>query len=284
MFYYLLPNNHISGGVKVAYQFCSLLAELGVDASVATPDGIAPGWLWTNVRTVRQDEGMMKAASGLIFSFPPDFYAAKKLHSRCIYHCQGTNEALMPQEIYSDRSITILTCWQQAAEHFRARGRDDIIEVGIHISDAFVPGEKKRGQIALMPRRGMRACLPSLMSVAQGYFRPIHNKGEGEVAAIFARSEYFIATASMEYFGLPALEAMASGCKVVSVPVIGGAEYLKHGVNCMVSPPSELHHALRRLSEMDESELLRRASETAARYTRPAQKQILTPNIERIFR
>jgi glycosyltransferase involved in cell wall biosynthesis len=62
------------------------------------------------------------------------------------------------------------------------------------------------------------------------------------------RSEYFIATSVGEQFGLPALEAMAAGAVVISVPVRGGMDYLRDGENCVVAGPDEVAGVLASLS------------------------------------
>ena len=49
----------------------------------------------------------------------------------------------------------------------------------------------------------------------------------------------YLATAEGEWSGLPALEAMSAGCVVVSVPVLGGMEYLDDGVNCRMAGPRD---------------------------------------------
>ena len=58
---------------------------------------------------------------------------------------------------------------------------------------------------------------------------------ENEVARVMKSCSIFLATAEHEWYGLPALEAMSAGCVVVSVPVLGGMEYLHDGINCRVA-------------------------------------------------
>ena len=73
---------------------------------------------------------------------------------------------------------------------------------------------------------------------------PIDAVPEREVARRLKGAGIFLVTAAGEEFALPALEAMAAGCVVVSVPVQGAMEFLHDGENCVVAEPDALAERL----------------------------------------
>ena len=56
-----------------------------------------------------------------------------------------------------------------------------------------------------------------------------------EFAKVLRKHRYYLSLAAMEGFGLPMLEAMASGCTAVGWDAGGSSEYTDHGRNCMIA-------------------------------------------------
>jgi glycosyltransferase involved in cell wall biosynthesis len=82
----------------------------------------------------------------------------------------------------------------------------------------------------------------------------------------------FTSTIEQEAFGLVPLEAMASGCPVVSTGVGGSGEYCQHGVNCLRVPPGDLTALAAAVRRLAADPALRRrlvqgGLQTAARLT-----------------
>lgn len=106
----------------------------------------------------------------------------------------------------------------------------EIIPVPID-HDLFRPAIKVL-QIAYMPRkladearfieRAFREMAPELRAVT---WFPIDNMQRPDVAAVLNHSAVFLSLATKEGFGMPALEALASGCIVVGFTGFGGDEY-----------------------------------------------------------
>lgn len=287
MNYYFLPGTGIYGGIKVGYRFADLLNELGAPAAVVTPDGRAPDWFRSSAPTLREADALLRltAADTILFSLPHDHARLAALPARKVFHCQGTDPLIDP--ILADPAVTILTCWPQAAAYVRRRADRPSVEVGISIDPVFeYDGRPKMpATVAFMPRRGQalaeacRQANPHLRAV------PIDGLPERAVAAVMRRAEYYLATAVNEWFGLPALEAMAAGCVVVSVPPLGGMDYLADGANAVLAEPAGLAAALAAISAPDaaarRARLRDHARATASAYRPGMQRKTVAALLEK---
>lgn len=242
MNYYFLPGTGIYGGIKVGFQFAQMLAELGVPIVAATPDGRAPDWFRSSVPTLPQAAVLagLRPEDTVLFSFPDDYVRLKATPARLLFHCQGTDPQIDP--ILRDGDVGLLACWEQAAGYMAERAGRPPIEVGIAISDCFYyDGRPKRpDDVAYMPRRGLAIAEAAADACPELHFVAIDGLGEEQAAGIMKRSACFVATSVGEWFGLPALEAMAAGCVVASVPTVGGGIFLRDGETAIVASADAL--------------------------------------------
>lgn len=276
MIVYVLPGAGVYGGIKVGVQFVDLLRSLGVDAVAATPDGEAPQWCRSAAPVAARADVLprLTAADTVIFSLPHDHAVVRATPARAVFHCQGTDPAIVP--VLEDPAVVLLTCWAQAAEFVRSTTGRMPIEVGLSIDDVFFergPGRVER-TVAHMARRGRTDVAAALGGVSH---LVIDGDREPVVAAKLQSADLFVAVAEGEWFGLPALEAMAAGCSVVSVPTVGGGEYLHHDRNALVVEPAAIPAAVASLLADDGRRgLLRRNGRiTAQRYRRAVQAERL---------
>ena len=112
--------------------------------------------------------------------------------------------------------------------------------------------------------------LPNRAAIAS-----LEARSETEMAAFYRRCDIFVFPSLAEGFGLPALEALASGCALVTTDCGGVAAFARGDENClMVAPgcPAELAAAIERLAR--EPGLRRRLVQsglaTAPRFSRTA--------------
>lgn len=276
MNYYLIPGTGIYGGIKVAAGFAEALNRLGAPCCLATPDGTAPAWFQASVATVSHDTALASArvSDNILFSLPHDYPKLKSTAARLVFHCQGTDPLIDP--ILADPNVALLSCWPQATTYMHDKSGRNPIEVGLSISPCFFydGAPKLHGTVAFMPRRGRdiaaacQAALPNLR------FVPVKDATEADVARVMKSSEYYLATAVNEWFGLPAFEAMAAGCVVLSVPVLGGMDYLRNDSNALVVEPEQLPARLAWISADERHDIRARLRDHAvatAHLFRPAE-------------
>lgn len=262
---YHFPGTGIYGGIKVGYQFAALLNDLGVPTVAATPDGSAPQWFRAAVPTISHEDARRSLArvANVLFSYPPDYVNLLMWNAPLVVHCQGTDDRMDP--VFANPDVRILTCWPQARSHVRTLTGRETIEVGISVSGDFYYGgeDKLTGTVAYMPRRGNEIVTLVRRQNRGLRFSAIKGADEAKTAAIMKRSEFYLATSVGEQFGLPAFEAMAAGCVVVSVPVVGGMDYLRHGENCIVAAPADLPGALAEIAREEHAPLRARLRQSA---------------------
>jgi glycosyltransferase involved in cell wall biosynthesis len=66
-----------------------------------------------------------------------------------------------------------------------------------------------------------------------------HPRPEREMAEFYGRCDLFVFSSRGEGFGLPALEAMACGCAVVTTDSGGVRQFARDGQNCLMPPPND---------------------------------------------
>lgn len=246
MIYYFLPGEGRFGGVKVGCQFVEALTSFGLPAVLAIPGGRAPGWMNLRAPVVddRLAEERLSDGDWAILNWPLDYQRLKGLPGRRVLHCQGTDPLLDP--ILADPSVLVLTCWEQASRYCREGFGREPVEVGIEASPCFFGGgeEREENRVAYMPRRGYDLACRCMRECPDLDFVPIDGLDEAAVASTLKGCGLYLATSVGEWFGLPALEAMAAGCVVVTVPVLGGMEYLLPGETCVLAEADRLPAAL----------------------------------------
>src|SRR5581483_11831259 len=79
----------------------------------------------------------------------------------------------------------------------------------------------------------------------------VPSETEAEMAALYQACDVFVFPSRSEGFGLPALEALASGCALLSTDCGGVREFARPNENCLLIPPGDpaaLAEALLRLA------------------------------------
>jgi len=109
--------------------------------------------------------------------------------------------------------------------------------------------------------------------------KPIHpigsvfvNPEQSQIGSLLRKSDLFVSASLYESFSLPCLEAMASGCAVITTKNKGVEEYAVDGVNCIMiamNNPGDLAEKMIQVMESDTlaSNLISEGINTASQYT-----------------
>ncbi len=81
----------------------------------------------------------------------------------------------------------------------------------------------------------------------------LYPKNDADMASFYRGCDIFISTSYWEGFGLPALEAMASGCVVITSNNGGSNTYARDRVNCLVYPPKDVDALVEKIKTLYEN-------------------------------
>lgn len=73
-----------------------------------------------------------------------------------------------------------------------------------------------------------------------------------ELASLYNQHKYFLTLNPNEGFGLPPLEAMASGCAVFGFDSMGGRDYFDHGKNAFIVPYGDFEQLSEYLQQIEQ--------------------------------
>jgi hypothetical protein len=109
-----------------------------------------------------------------------------------------------------------------------------VSRIRLGISQCFQYSDKKKKQIAFMPRKlsedftQLFNIITNRIELKDWSFIAIDNMTELEVANVLKESAVFLSFNHREGFGLPPVEAMACGCYVIGYTGNGGKEYFNN--------------------------------------------------------
>jgi glycosyltransferase involved in cell wall biosynthesis len=246
--YYLCPDYRSpSGGIRVIYRHVDALNEAGRPAAVLHhADGFRCDWFENRTRVVGAPSVELGAADVLVVPevYGPFLDQLPRGPRRVAFNQNGyltfQHVRVGSTPAYGEFEAA-MTVSEDSAEllRFAFPGlRVDVVPNSID-PDLFHPQEERPGRrLALMPRKrpgDAELILRLLGERLTGWeVTPIAGMSEEETAATLRAAPVFLALGFREGFGLPAAEAMASGCFVVGFPGFGGREVFDPGFSAAV--------------------------------------------------
>jgi glycosyltransferase involved in cell wall biosynthesis len=247
--YYVAPDNdQPSGGTRTLYRHVDILNAQGFEAAVVhVRKGFS--YTWFDHRT------RIEYARDVCIG-PSDIVVVPEIYVRSIRNLPpGTKTVVFSQGAYltfaqetvdsslvisnylgSRDLLAIMVVSDDSAEYLRYAFPSLRVE-RVHQSidfDTFYPSSGPHGRrIAFMPRRYLGDIVQVVQllrarNALRGWeLSPIHNCTPAQAAEKLRASAIFLTANHQEGFGLPPVEAMASGCVVAGFPGHGGREYLQ---------------------------------------------------------
>ena len=231
-----------SGGVATIYRHAEILADYGIAAFVALPKK-PPVDFYSSRAQLIVHGNQMQPQPGDVFvipeGFPQHVKALESVPVKRIMFCQNQYYLPFPEQPGSGATEfgvhTIVASSEAVRTCFRdVYGIADMPLIPYAIDPAvFSTTTAKRRQIAFMPRK-LGQEVPFLKATFRRRHRrhadipwiAIHNATQRQAAQVMAESAVFLSLSHKESFGLPPLEAMASGCLVAGFHGDGGREYM----------------------------------------------------------
>lgn len=232
------PRTQIAGGIRTTYRHAELLQKMGIEAAVFSPEG-HPDWFRSGATVLRGPSLSLNGSEIIVINEIIDPVLANflRLNARKQMFCQNqfyVFGAILGLKSHAELGISQIYCSSQSIQDFFSSvyGCRDLDVVPYAVDGAlFRPGDKKL-QIAYVPRKlpfeaefiktAFRKKFPRYQSLP---WLAIDGATEEETARIMAESAVFLALGHRDSFGLPAVEAMSSGCAVVGLHGTGGLEF-----------------------------------------------------------
>lgn len=285
------------GGVRIAHHHVALLRKNGFDARILLMEEPKQNFFDGSGVLVEHWSQMKNLSKNDVLVVPEPWYPniknAAQLASRTFVFCQNHYNiffGLRGAPDYRSMGVDELFSCSGVISKFLEdlMGIDHVPVIRNAIDhDLFKPGHQpngarqaKRRQIAFMPRK-MRL----EASFIQGVFRrkyprhadvewvAIEDVQESDVARMMRDAAIFLSLGRNEGFGLPPIEAMASGCLIVGFVADGGREFAteRNGLWCepenYVAVADRLADALDGLDTPVYQNMVEAGLETAASYS-----------------
>lgn len=242
-----------TGGVKVIYQHCMLLRELGIDAKPVLMGKYHGNLFHFDIPTVKYDEVIdiinaddivvateFKPYEGLLFKD-----ATKILF---LQNWIGLTKWLSPEDkhkSYFDLGYNkVITCSQFCSEYVQEHMNIPATTItnGIDLS-LFQPDGTKRipMRVLAMSRKNPKdlETIKTLLKNSDYDIRVVDGLTQSELIKEYQSADIFVATGYPEGFSLPPLEAMACGCVVIGFTGGAGREFMRHNETALVAEDAD---------------------------------------------
>lgn len=262
----LRKKNPIIGGVKVFYQHCEILNDLGYRAYPVLM-GKSELYSFGYSRKVLTLENLGTALKENDIVVGTEFCPYEALvfeKSIKIVFVQNwinlrKNRRFRPEDdgkSYHEMGYDyVLACSQYIQEFVREKmqAKSYLVTNGIDLA-RFKPDASKRQdhRVLYMPRKN-RQDIDAIRHMLRGLnlnFVAADKLSETELIAEYQKADIFLASGYPEGFGLPPLEAMACGCAVVGFTGRGANEYMLDGKTALVAPDGDCEVAASKLRKL----------------------------------
>ena len=292
--WYLAPNRHIYGGVKILYNHVDILSTLGVNAVLAVEDGVnwpAQWFPWNPERLVFGEN--VRAAVG-----PDDTVVIPEFRYRDVVHYARAKRRLL--FVQNQGLANGIGEWERLGydgvltlgrpdgvpsflEEFllRRHCRLPMFAIPNHFDDdgwQEIEGRKRPGSILCLPRKGPEFVARLVREFGDAVLC-VENAHQLEMAAAYAQADVYVHTGFPEGLGMPIVESMLAGCVACGFSGGGGLDVMADGKTAYLAADGDMEgllNAVRRALKGPLREEVRNAGRRAAmRFDRAAAQAAL---------
>lgn len=265
-----------AGGIKVIYQHCMLLRQLGIDAKPLLMGNYNGNFFHFEIPTVKYEEVVDSIGSSDIVvatEFKPYEGLLFKEATKVLFlqNWIGLIKWLEPKDRefnYLDLGYsTVITCSRFCTEYVKEHMNIPVTTItnGIDLN-LFTPADEKRipNRILAMSRKNpedLKSIIKLLKTVSYD-IKIVDGLTQEQLIDEYQSADIFLATGYPEGFSLPPLEAMACGCVVVGFSGGAGSEFMLHNETALVAEDGDCQSVVGMLTALcdnpDEKEKIRK--------------------------
>jgi len=254
------------GGIKVIYQHCMMLRDMGYDAYPLVMGRYKGNFFGYDIDyKYIKDVGYNLGKEDVVVAtdFLPyqglDFKEARKVlfMQNWINLDKRLKESDKGKSYFDMGYDYVISCGQYSSDmvmkkmHIRATPITNGID-----QDKFyeIPGKRILGRVLAMARKNL-ADLEEIISILKfrGVIVDLHvvdGLTQNELIQEYQKADIFLATGYPEGFSLPPLEAMCCGCSVVGFTGGGASEYMIDGLTALVSKDGDCIDVANKLEQL----------------------------------
>lgn len=258
----ILATHKPVGGVKVIYQHCMILRELGYDA-IPVKMGKYEGNFYNyniealsfkKIRDQISPEDMVVASEFMPYEAELFDCRTKIIFVQNWINIRRRFTEADSGKNYSDLGYThVLSCAEYTTNLIREYMGIEAMTItnGIDHKKFFQKKDARiENRVLCMPRKNPKDLekIMSLVGRDRATFVMVDGLTEKELITEYQKSDIFLATGYPEGFGLPPLEAMRCGCAVVGFTGGGASEFMIDGETALVAKDGDCEGAAKKLA------------------------------------
>jgi glycosyltransferase involved in cell wall biosynthesis len=284
------------GGIKVMYQHCMILQELGYKAYPLILGNYVGNFFGYDIELKYiKDVGYDLSSKDIVVS--PEFLPYLGLNFKnCIKILFNQSQSWRYYENKLDKVDTgknylelgydyVINCSEYLCEMLRVKMNLDSVPItnGIDQSKFFpLPEKRIEGRVLVLSRKHPEHIQDIIFESRElnFNFHIVDGLTESELINEYQQADIFLATGYPEGFSLPPLEAMSCGCVVIGFTGGGASEYMIHNETALVSKDGDCFDVVKNLetvlADLKLKESLRAAGIVKAKsYTLDNTKKML---------
>lgn len=258
------------GGVKVIYQHCMLLRELGFEAIPLMMGKYKGNFYGYEVECKKYEEVLKDITPSDIIvatEFEPYqglmFKNAKKV--LFVQNWLGLSTRLKNNDSYKSYIDLgydhVITCSDYCTNFVKAKMNISAVTItnGIDLNKFYPnPKDRVKNKILAMSRKNPDDLkyIVRAMQKSSFEFKVVDGLSQDELIKEYQSADIFLATGYPEGFGLPPLEAMACGCVVVGFTGGGGNEFMHNNQTALIAEDGDVTGVVEKLKLLESNKAL----------------------------